>query len=286
MLQKLPLYFTLLLFSFGFIPVYGSQNLENRKVLTPRKPNKFIIITPPKCGTYLLSKAVRLICQRTHQHYKDYFLNDLDALFTRLHDHESTGKYIVSHLPPNQELIHFLLSNNYKILTIIRDPRDQLISALHWIIDDHDPDHLFDVPVDQFKALSLSEQIDELMTGERFSFKEFEVLYQRHYQWLSLDPAKALVVKFEDLVGPKGGGNRRKQIENLLTIARKIGVPLSKERASVIADEQLFGESSTFRSGQIEEWKEVFTREQKLRFNELYGKDLLYLGYPLYEDNE
>lgn len=290
MLRLLSIFFSLFfILSSGILHLHGSQNEisppVNSRVITPRKPHKFIIITPPKCGTYLLSKAVRLICQRPHQHYKDYFLNDLEALFTTLRNHEQSGKYIVSHLPPDRNLIRYLLDNDYRILTIIRDPRDQLLSAIHWIIDNRDPDHLFDVPVKQFKALSFNEQIDELITGERFGFKEFEVLYQRHYQWLELDPLKSLVVKFEDLVGPKGGGNRRKQIECLLTIARKIGVPLSKERAAHIADEELFGTSATFRSGQIEEWKEVFTREQKLLFNALYGPDLLYLGYPLYEDN-
>lgn len=247
------------------------------------KPSKFIVITPPKCGTYLLNSVIKQISGKNQLHYTDYYLHDLDHLFTILERQLNNNNYVLSHLPADPILIDHLVQNNYKVITILRDPRDQLISAIYWVLSGRDRDHLFDVPVNEFKQLSLSQQIDELMTGERFGFRVFDILYRRHYGWLDLPAKNLLVVRFEDLVGPEGGGNRKDQINAIMDIAKKIGLPMSKTSAANIAD-NLFGKGPTFRSGQTENWKEMFSADQKQLFDQLYREDLLYLGYPLSSD--
>lgn len=242
----------------------------------------FVVITPPKCGTYLLSRALSLITGKFYIHYTDYYLYDCDAFIMELQNCSLNNEFIHTHLPPDEALKARLKALNYKILTILRDPRDQLISAIHFIVNDLDTDHLFNVPLEEFKALTFHQQIEELMTGELFGFQIFDSLYRRHYGWLD---GETLVIKFEDLVGPPGGGNGKKRLMTLYKIANFIEESLTPDQAYEIAN-QLFGNTATFRSGQIGDWQKAFTQEQKLLFDKLYGEDLTYLGYPLYKDLE
>lgn len=241
-------------------------------------PSKFVVITPPKCGTNLVSRALYLMTKKIPYHHRDYHLYRIDQFFEELEKQEKENLFIQTHLAPQKKLVEGLIERNYQIITIIRDPRDQLISALHWIQRGKDIDHIFEVPVDIFNYLAQDIQIDEMMTGELFGYRIFDRAYRLYYGWLELDPSRVLVLRFEDLVGPKGGGSIEKQNEALHKLASRIGITLTDEMAASIGND-LFGISHTFRSGQIGEWKSVFTPEQKKRFEEIYSTDLLYLGF-------
>lgn len=239
----------------------------------------FIVITPPKCGTYLISKALTQITGKRSNHFRDYHLKDLPNFFNTLERCKNQNSYILSHLPADPEIVETLIKENYKVITIIRDPRDQIISAVYWILSGHDVDHLFDVPVKDFESLSFEEQVDELITGERYGFRLFDQLFRQHYPWLELGPEQILSIRFEDLVGPNGGGSRERQIQAVKQLAEWVNTPISEERIAIIAD-GLFGKSPTFRNGQINEWKDIFTQQQQDLFEKNYRDDLNYLGYP------
>ena len=85
-------------------------------------------------------------------------------------------------------------------------------------------------------------------------------------------------VKFEDLVGPAGGGSTQRQHETINRIAHHLDINLSSPIISLIAQE-LFGQSITFRQGKIGAWKEYFTQEHKDLFKKYAGQLLIDLGY-------
>ena len=89
---------------------------------------------------------------------------------------------------------------------------------------------------------------------------------------------KIYTVRFEHLVGPQGGGSRIKQINEIICIAKHIGVKITIKMAKKIAI-NLFGNSATFRKGQIGSWKQYFNKAHIEQFKKECGKLLIDLGY-------
>ena len=57
-----------------------------------------------------------------------------------------------------------------------------------------------------------------------------------------------------------------------------MGVDLSLQQVQEIAD-TLFGDTVTFRKGQIGSWRDLFTPFHKALFKEVMGEELIRLGY-------
>ena len=161
---------------------------------------------------------------------------------------------------------------------MIRDPRDVIISMLEWIkvmAKSHE--------ADRFLSLSQEKQIKELIEAPDLSMNGgypfvFDTVLgvKTAITWMQ-DPS-VLVCRFEELVGPQGGGCQWKQKEALKRLAKHLGVFLREEEIQVIAIE-LFGDTCTFRKGCIGSWKEAFTDEHKALFKQVLGKELITLGY-------
>jgi hypothetical protein len=80
--------------------------------------------------------------------------------------------------------------------------------------------------------------------------------YRNMAGWL--EQPLALPIRFEDLVGPKGGGTENAQTKAIRDLASHVGVRLSKQRLASIK-EDLFGGTTTFQRGQIKTWHEQET---------------------------
>lgn len=90
-----------------------------------------------------------------------------------------------------------------------------------------------------------------------------------------------LFTRFEDLVGPNGGGSYKKQWQAVKKIALFLGVELTNDEISRVAD-NLYGNTPTFNignKGQVGRWKEKFSPALKEAFKENYQPDLVALGY-------
>ena len=102
--------------------------------------------------------------------------------------------------------------------------------------------------------------------------------------------AHSLLIRFENLVGEKGGGSLNSQLEELKKIATFLNIPLSQDALSLIADE-LYGIESiqntalaaTFREGKIGAWRNTFKKEHKEEFKKRFNEYLIALGY---EEND
>ena len=88
-----------------------------------------------------------------------------------------------------------------------------------------------------------------------------------------------LTVRFEDLVGPKGGGSEDSQLATLARIASHVDREVDTRRLRDIAECVWSPRSGTFRQGQIGQWRDHFSEEQKKLFKEVAGEQLIALGY-------
>jgi hypothetical protein len=87
-----------------------------------------------------------------------------------------------------------------------------------------------------------------------------------------------MMVKFEDLVGPRGGGSAETQKRTVERVARHVGLE-PEERMMRTVEENIFGVSNTFRKGQIGGWREEFSEEHARAAREIAGPLLVKLGY-------
>ena len=209
-----------------------------------------VTVSMVKNGSSLLAKCCSLIADKPIAH-----------LHTKWRDQKRVNDYI---------------SNNYKVLMAIRDPRDRVVS---FIIQADIPKI---IPMDQaitlmvgnyekFFRTCLVHGTEYIMLSDKYKDSCFDWIdnYPPHLFYLS---------KFEKLVGPKGGGSEKEQVAEVLNIAAFMEVDLSFDEAQAIA-RKLFGGTQSFRQGTFGHWKEHFTEQQKQLFKADMGNYLIRLGY-------
>jgi len=167
----------------------------------------------------------------------------------------------------------FFQQNNFKGLMIYRDPRDQVVSLAFHVLKDapNQPAFLEHYPAHLVTGKSLSPLIQHVIT------KISPRYYSAFLPWIH-DPLFC-PVRFENLVGRKGGGSTAKQVEEIKKIAAHLEVPLTTNRLGWCL-KNIFGQGVTFRAGQIGSWRKHFTAEDKALFKQSELEEVLIaLGY-------
>lgn len=196
--------------------------------------------------------------------------------------HLSNDTILYHHLEPGFALIKEDREDLFIKMIMIRDPRDVIVSMCEWIKVMAPPSQ-----GQRFFSMTEEEQIEELITAPDLSMNgrypfvfDTALGIRTALEWM--ENPSVLVCRFEDLVGPCGGGSEERQKEAIRKIAHHLLVPMDEHKLHLIAH-SLFGDTCTFRKGAIGSWKDVFTEKHKELFKERLGKELIALGYE--EDN-
>lgn len=276
--------FLILVFPIFFVHANELNNRESEIV-------PFTLITIPKSGSHMIIKALHLMTGSSpvwHTHFPSFWC-----------------------IPPDQGFLytHFCLTEqleqNYrdlpqlKKIIAIRDLRDVAVSIVGQIQKTPWPG-MNQAQRDAFNRLTFDEQLLFVIEYEYDIYEIAETAPNSNQASLvrvveqaveySSDP-NHLVIRYEDLVGPNGGGDVSLQREVLRSIAQFIQVDLSEQQLSNIAD-QLYGNQvnpfgkdalknykSTFSRGKIGAWKDAFKEEHKVAFKQKIGNALIALGY-------
>lgn len=289
--------YLLLIMVFLITPILEApKNSPHNKRLRPsiarQTPTRapILIISIPKSGTHLLARCIELLTRRRKCTRLDHdfaathiptpqFLEKLLTL--------SQLEYRSLHLPYSPIYEQAIAKRHVKTLVIIRDPRDVLVSRVHYMRDGKCP---------KFKYKELS--FDELLSAfigypkqqnggiSSWIFENndnpqnicnIQKLYGEFIPWF--ENPHCCVVYFEDLIGPKGGGNKEAQERAIQKIGTfLLGKPTNKAQITYIV-RLLFGGSKTFREGQIGSWKKHFTQEHVQAFKRVAPNLLQSLGY-------
>ncbi len=86
------------------------------------------------------------------------------------------------------------------------------------------------------------------------------------------------MVRFEDLVGPEGGGSAEAQRRAVGSVAAHLGLEADEATLERVG-RSIFGAGQTFRKGTIGGWKEEFSGEHERAAEEVVGPLLAELGY-------
>lgn len=263
----------------------------------PNRPGAPIILNSlPKSGTHLALKLLRDLPGLTEVRFQlsaftaDFFAPDSDedtvdigvtmpravslAKVRRRLSEMPAGSFISAHVPHSEEMAAVLRELDYKMVVLLRDPRDVAVSSAAYIVSRSEhPLH------EAFTELTPEQRQHASIAGVDHPGIEMRDLRSRVEsvtEWRR-EP-NVVAIKFEDLVGPQGGGDAVSQHESILTVARHVGVHLDDSHAQAMA-ESLYGGTVTFRRGQIGGWRETLSPADRERVGRLLGDVLLELEY-------
>ncbi len=243
----------------------------------PVNHHKFMLITPEKCGTHLLMKALEQLLNKQTVNIWDHNLPSPQLLSTLIQA-ELENKYVHMHANPSKQMIALLKKQNYKVIFLIRDPRDQALSLLHYIDKGWSLRTLN--PKGPYSSLSFNDKLLEIITGNRYGTSGVKHAIGEKLGWMSLESDFVYTVRFENLVGAEGGGHRDLQLMEIRNIAHHLEIDLPDEELQQRSF-NLFGKpgEKTFRNGQIGEWKLFFKPMHIKAFKEVFGSELIDMGY-------
>ena len=266
-----------------------------QKILNSANP--VLINSLPKSGTNMLAKSLQLFLGfsnstlhlghstinkfKEDQSYKTDFVKigvdfqsdvEVSKIYNALKS-LSNNKFATAHLPFSQEMAQILLELGIKMLVILRDPRDVVVSHAKYI------NSTVNHPLYKYyQTLNVEEQIMASITGVESDIK-LQSIFQRIKSVLEWNTQPFVYTTyFEKLVGPKGGGSQSDQINELRNIANHLGIKSTESQLLEVAG-QIFGGTSTFRKGKIGSWREAFSENHKKTFLRIAGHQLLELGY-------
>jgi hypothetical protein len=228
----------------------------------------------PKCGTHLL---LRYFDRAGFVHAGPYGATTWDECFVDVVRQLREGEYTAWHYHWTAELSSLVAAKGIRAVFLYRDPRAQLVSNLHWIMKT--PMH----PWHPYLAKHLR-TIDERLIalirgvsqddvdcffppGMRFPDSRsnegprsrlqggITSLFGIYLPWLK-DP-QCLSVKFEDLIGPRGGetepgrSRRLSAFKHIRASAQRFSTPRRSRTLYSIRTRRHFGPDMSTRGGRI-----------------------------------
>jgi hypothetical protein len=238
------------------------------------KNGGIMIVSIPKSGTHLLERALCLKPEIYRSFYKTLNGGNIDMVYGGLKKVVSKIKgnqLLVSHLYYSEDAYEALMKKNIKILFIYRNPKDVIISNAYYLADKST--HRLN---ETFKKLEMKDRIKLLIEGNE-NMKGVAWHYNKFLGWK--DKPSVLSIKYEDLIGEKGGGSREKQEKILRDIFDHLEYPLSIDEFNSIVEGVFSNKSPTFRSGKNKQWETYFDDEIRERYqNKVHNVEQKY-GY-------
>jgi hypothetical protein len=230
-----------------------------------------------------LKKTVRSFTHGAWNPYDEFVLIGVDIpvgvrakWLTGQLEKVAPGEVLGGHIRYSDYFPYLLFKNGFKIIQVIRDPRDIAVSHAHYVSETQG--HFL------YSYYQTIDSWDEKLT---FSIRGGYVPHVGYLESIgsrarSLDGwllrRDVLTIKFEDLVGPEGGGSNGTQRETIQKAASYLNQEISDDKLLSISD-SLFGGTRTFRKGMIGNWRNEFTREHSELFSEVAGDVLMRWGY-------
>lgn len=241
--------------------------------------NKNLLVSIQKCGTHLMwgildSAGLKRVSVRR---------NPGDSLSPVLMDLAGIHKnqYLWSHHIPSASIRRAIEGrDDIKVIFNFRDPRDVVVSQFCWVFSDKKlggkTDHQKAYMRKVYEHLSREELLTSYIKVDKFIEEEYNPIEYFYWGRTLLFHPKVHNIRFEDLIGSKGGGDDEVQKE---TIAGLFDYLEMEANIDEIAKNAFNPNSETFRKGQIGDWKNVMTKEQIELFNRLHGDMLKQYGY-------
>ena len=249
----------------------------------------FFLITLPKSGTHLMCKALKLLTARTNSFLvpiRTWKMINVDPdvtvnysnFITRMQGYTPKKTFPYVHLNYSNILLQFVEDYpKWRPILMIRDLRDMFVSAVHYYENE-----IYRCIKSKDKKTMLIylmtvKDVDKLPKG--FATPNFERLCKEADIWMEKEGV--FVCRFEDLVGPQGGGDFEVQKQVVRDLSAFLNIVPKEDRLEQFC-KSLFGSSITFRKGQIGSNATYFDDEVQAVFdNSIFSHFQTKWGYPV-----
>jgi hypothetical protein len=226
---------------------YGFTKSKLLLRLSGKNAPKILLNSIPKAGTNLLIRSLYLMNPFYRKLMRTINNPNLSSLAHKLKKLKP-GQIAVSHLyynPERQEIINRL---QLRHIFLIRDPRDIAVSSYIYITykDKNNRLHKYYSKKLQFnheRLLSSIEGVDGNFLPDGKSSTSIIWRIKKYLGWL--EEKECLVIRFEDLIGEKGGGDNWKQIETIKKIQKYLGMNFDEKEIPYIANSIFYTDNST-----------------------------------------
>lgn len=240
----------------------------------------------PKSGTHLLTQVLKGFAQlgpavdsglpaivtfdgpSGRQRPIEIILRELERL--------RAGDIAYGHLHALPEIANFFSSNSFVTYFIFRDPRDVVVSHVHYVTE-IEPNHVHH----WYYSTDLKDFDERLMASIlgrpdlQVPFPNIAARFEPYLSWL--DCAKVLSLRYEDFIMNRDD-TLLKIIDHAVSMGFRLEVP-TDEALELLIDAINPTKSPTFRRGKVGGWKEYFTEEHVKIFKKVCGDLLIRLGY-------
>jgi hypothetical protein len=162
--------------------------------------------------------------------------------------------YITAHVGYNDHIIRLIsqLQLNVSPFIITRDPRAVLNSFVHYVSrNDRHPLHRKFLQSNDVQRYKLA--LNGFVDNKNSSLVSLYSSCLAVYPWMKNN--KVTNIKFEDLIGEKGGGSREKQFMCIKNVCESLELNKNDDEIEFIISD-LFGKNdNTFRKGKVDSWK-------------------------------
>jgi len=193
------------------------------------------------------------------------------AAFQKHLDTVRYGQFFTGHLQFSPELLNLLQDNAISTLFVKRHPLDIVVSMFHYLkgLRRH-PIHAVFMGLKDDEA-----RIDLLIRGDESLQMVSMASRLRAFQGWQ-ESSNVLTVRFEDLVGSRGGGDDTVRERTKLEILDFLGLPTKG-----ISSGEVSTRSATFRKGKINAWSELLTPDRLVRLTDDDHNAIREFGYDI-----
>ncbi|MEG3640205.1 sulfotransferase domain-containing protein [Magnetococcus sp. PR-3] len=249
------------------------------QALPSEKPEKFILCSFQKCGTYLMSDILQAMTGQTH----DWPSATQNQLSRHMQHNMGEDQFLVGHWEATPDFVQYLRENNYRVIVQLRDPRDQLVSFYYYYSKILGRENR--CMTNYLKNLDKKSALTTLMLGLQLDDLNHGSQYKKLISWVRQWQESGLPLffsRYEDLVM-----NKAQAVEQL---ADFLQVPMLPDAVLQIVKQTTFeGRSKTMeatgqvhgfkRKGAPGDWKNHFDDSLKQITKQMCGHALIGWGY-------
>jgi hypothetical protein len=241
----------------------------------------------PKSGTHLLTELLDQIegmrfsghvvmltpADQLYEH--DERIRELDRRARRLR----SSHYLAGHLVHEEAVERVLERNATRLVTILRDPRAVVVSAKNYLYNATWMPHRDQLMTQLGDERAVLEYLvgGQPAPGEQFHVPDIGEHYRAYADWQRSDVG--LTVRFEDLVGPQGGGSLAAQHDTVRRILDHLGYATDEQTVARVAGGAFSGSSITFHGGRVDAWREELPGDLIDEINARCADEIARLGY-------
>lgn len=192
------------------------------------------------------------------------------------------GEYLrASHIMYSDAMRRLMERYGLAMVLMIRDPRDVVVSQVHYTMKAvGNPLHAYYTQT----LGSFEDRVVASITGSSHLLIGGDTQHVSIAQrFAAVAPWReqpcTLEVRFEDLVGERGGGSAGRQRRVVESVLRHVGLAAEEAVVNEVSRATFSEDSPTFRAGRTGAWREAFTPKLKTIFKEIAGQTLIDYGY-------